>query len=337
MKGGLETRLRNYIDYFLSRGDEVTVICSRVDAGVKLSEKVTLVKLNTRYFPKPLRPWLFYQKVRNYLKETAFDFSLSLGRTAGQDAVLAPANHLAYLNFLGKISRSFSDQLQIYLDQQAFEHSRKIFACSHMVRQELIDLYNTQHSKIEILYPPINILKFTPDLKSQKNALRVKQGLSPEQKIFLFVSTGHKRKGLPFLLELFSKLDPNKYLLLISGKPEVKTNLKNIKDVGFNDNLNDWYAMSDFLIHPAKYEPFGQIITEAIYMKTPVLISDRVGAKELITSKEGRVIPEGNLDAWLQAVESVHPSDFTFETDFVKENQLSLDEHMKKMLSALNF
>ena len=37
----------------------------------------------------------------------------------------------------------------------------------------------------------------------------------------------------------------------------------------------NWYALADFLIHPAKYEPFGQIITEVIYMKTPVLISDR--------------------------------------------------------------
>ena len=260
-----------------------------------------------------------------------------MGRTAGQDAVLAPANHLAYLNFLGKTSKSFSDQLQVYLDQQAFDCSKTIFACSQMVKKELIELYNTEASKIEVLYPPINTLKFNPDLKSQKEAFKIKHGFSPEQKIFLFVSTGHQRKGLSFLLKLFSKLDPNKYLLLVSGKPEVKTSLKNIQDIGFNNNLNEWYSLSDFLIHPAQYEPFGQIITEAIYMKTPVLISDHVGAKELVTSREGRVLPEGNMEAWLLVIESVNPSDFTFETDFVKEHQLSLQDHMKKMLSALNF
>ncbi len=298
---------------------------------------MTIAKLNTRYIPKPLRPWWFYQKVSNFIKENAFDFSLSLGRTAGQNAVLAPANHLAYLNFLGKTNKSFSDQLQIYLDQQAFDCSKTIFACSQMVKQELIDLYATPPSKIIVLYPPINTLKFNPDLKSQKEALRIKYGVPREQKTFLFVSTGHQRKGLSFLLKLFARLDSNKYLLLISGKPEVKTNLKNIKDIGFNTNLNEWYAISDFLIHPARYEPFGQIITESIYMKTPVLISDHVGAKELVTSNEGRVLPEGNLEAWLEVVQTVSPSDFTFETDFVQENQLSLQDHMKKMLSALNF
>lgn len=336
LKGGLETRLQNYIEFFLLRGDEVTVVCSRVDTEVTLDARVTLIKLNTRYFPKPLRPWLFYQKVRSYLKDTRFDFSLSLGRTAGQHAVLAPANHLAYLNFLGKGSQSFSDQLQVYLDRQAFESSKTIFACSQMVKQELIDLYGTQASKIEVLYPPINISKFNPNLKTKKTALRLKHQLSPNQKIFLFVSTGHTRKGLPFLLELFSKLDPKKHLLLVSGKPEVKTSLENVQNIGFNSNLNEWYALSDFLIHPAKYEPFGQIVTEAIYMKTPVLISDHVGAKELITSEVGLVLPEGNLGTWQRIVESTNFTAFTFETDFVKENQLSLNDHMKKMLSTLN-
>ena len=75
-----------------------------------------------------------------------------------------------------------------------------------MVKKELIDLYTTKASKIEVLYPPINILKFDPDLKAQKEALRLKHGFNPKQKIFLFVSTGHKRKGLPFLLNYFLSL-----------------------------------------------------------------------------------------------------------------------------------
>lgn len=280
---------------------------------------------------------MFYQKVGYLLKEKKFDFSLSLGRTAGQDAVLAPANHLAYLGYLGKIRQSFSDQLQVYLDRQAFNNSKIILACSQMVKKELIDLYKTEASKIEVLYPPINTSKFEPDLKLQKTSLRLKHNIDPNQKIFLFVSTGHKRKGLPFLLKLFSKLDSKKYLLLVSGKPEVKSTLENVRDIGFNSNLNEWYALTDFLIHPAQYEPFGQIITEAIYMKTPVLISDRVGAKELVTSKEGQVLPEGNIEAWNQAIKSIDTKDFTFETDFVEEHQLSLQNHMKKMLSTLNF
>ena len=269
------------------------------------------------------------------MKSEAFDFSLSLGRTAGQKSVLAPANHLAYLKYMGKTRRSFSDQMQIYLDQLAFEHSEKIFPCSEMVKQELIECDKVEESKLEVLYPPFNTSKFTPHLKKEKTRLRKENGIGENQKVFIFVSTGHKRKGLDFLLKLFSLLDSKQYMLLVSGKPEVKTELKNIKNIGFNSHLNEWYALSDYLIHPAKYEPYGQIITEAIYMKTPVLISDNVGAKELVTNKEGKVLPEGDLDIWLQTILSVQLSDFSFDEDFVTKNQLSLEAHMTKMLSKM--
>lgn len=337
LKGGLETRLQNYIEYFLSRGDEVTVVCSRVDEDVKLSDKVTLVKLNTRYIPKPFRPLFFYFKVKKYLANQVFDVSLSLGRTVGQDAVLAPATHLAFQKALSNKNTSLRDYMQIFLDRESYKKSKVIFAASNTVKNELIDLYNVPKQKIKILFPPFNEKRYSPLLKENKSILREKKGFKSDKKIFLFVSVGHRHKGLDFLMRLFSMLDESKYILLISGKPLVKSSLKNVIDVGYNLDLNELYALADFLIHPAKYESFGQIVTESIYMKTPVLISDHVGAKQLITLNEGLVLPEGNVEAWLQAIESVDPLDFKFETDFVKENQLSLDDHMKKMLLALNF
>ena len=103
--------------------------------------------------------------------------------------------------------------------------------------------------------------------------------------------------------------------------------------MGFEQDLNSWYAVADFLIHPAKYEPFGQIVTEALYMKTPVLLSDKVGVKELITKEKGVVLPEGDLDRWEEMVRRVEVDQFDFEEDFVAKYGLSLESHMQKMLS----
>lgn len=331
MKGGLETRLHNYLTYFLNRGDDVTIICSTIEEQTSLPNTVEIVKLNVRYIPKPFRPFAFYKKVKKYLNDAPFDFSLSLGRTAGQHAVLAPSTHLAYLKYMKTKTRKLSDYMQVFLDRISYETSNIVFACSEMLKEELIDLYKIDSSKIKVLYPPFNPSNFNRELISEKESLRKEMSYTNDQQLFLFVSTGHKRKGLNFLLKLFQKLG-NRYQLLIVGTPEVHSHLKNVQYVGYEKNTSKWYAMCDYLIHPARYEAFGQIITESLYMQTPVIISDRVGAKELIGEQEGLVLPEGDLENWIRTIEQLDKDQFRVVNDFVTVHKLGLEDHMNKML-----
>ena len=246
--------------------------------------------------------------------------------------MLAPATHLGYMKYLDVKSKKLTDYMQVYLDKHSYLSSEKVFACSTMIKQELIELYKIDERKIKILYPPFNASKFDKNLKSKKEQLKSKLGYSSEQVLFLFVSTGHKRKGVPFLLKLFKEL-PETHQLMIIGKPEVKTNLPNVQYQGFESDLNNWYAVADFLIHPAKYEPYGQIVTEALYMNTPVVISDKVGAKELVGENEGLVLPEGELEVWKEKLLGIKLSDFIIDEKFAEKNELLLEHHMSKMLS----
>lgn len=307
-------------------------MCSHVEEAVVLPQNVNIIKLPVRHIPKPFRPYAFFRKVKNYITKSNFDFSLSLGRTIGQQYVLAPATHLGYMKYLGVKSKKLSDYMQVYLDRQSYLSSKKVFACSTMVKQELIDLYKIDKKKVEVLYPPFNASKFDKSLKNNKEQLKKKIGYSSEQILFLFVSTGHKRKGVPFLLKLFKEL-PETHQLMIIGKPEVKTNLPNVQYKGFESDLNEWYAIADFLIHPAKYEPYGQIVTEALYMDTPVVISDKVGAKELVGESEGLVLPEGELEVWEEKLLGIKLTDFNIDKYFVEKNELLLEHHMSKMMS----
>lgn len=134
------------------------------------------------------------------------------------------------------------------------------------------------------------------------------------------------------MLKLFKEL-PATHQLMIIGKPEVKTNLPNVQYKGFESDLNKWYAVADFLIHPAKYEPYGQIVTEALYMNTPVVISDKVGAKELVGKNEGLVLPEGELEVWKEELLEIKLSDFCIDEHFAEKNELLLEHHMVKMMS----
>lgn len=61
---------------------------------------------------------------------------------------------------------------------------------------------------------------------------------------------------------------------------------------GHQNDLNDFYAEIDMLVHPARNEPFGLVVVEALFAATPVLASDSVGAADLINPpKNGLTFP----------------------------------------------
>ncbi|MDP3192369.1 glycosyltransferase, partial [Rhodoferax sp.] len=64
------------------------------------------------------------------------------------------------------------------------------------------------------------------------------------------------------------------------------------------------YPGFDVLLHPAKAEPYGMVISEAMAARVPVVISDVCGAAVHVTSDSGAVLPlSAPLDAWVGAVE----------------------------------
>lgn len=333
LRGGLETRLINYMDYLIHNGHDVTVICAKKSNEVTLPKGVRLIRLSLGLMPKVFRPWYFNRKLAAFMKKEAFDFSLSLGRTSHQDTVLAPCNHLGYLEAIGKKRQSIDDKMQTHLDEVAFAHSKIIYAASEMMKDELIHFYHVPAEKIHILHPPSNVRKFNQDLRPQRDQLRKKFNIRPDKYAFAFVSTSHKRKGIELLLNLFKELQDEPFELLIAGHPKVRTNLPNVKFLGFVTEGQELYTAVDFTIHPSFYEPFGQIITESLLCGTPVLISDKVGAKEIISDKEGVVLSSFELKDWLDLLRSLPNRQFDIDANFGQKQGLSLEQHMEKMLA----
>jgi glycosyltransferase involved in cell wall biosynthesis len=148
---------------------------------------------------------------------------------------------------------------------------------------------------------------------------------------FAFVSTSHYRKGLDILLEAFAGLDPERFALFVAGSP-VSSSLPHVHSLGFLKNPAALYAAADFYLHPARYEPFGQIVTEALQCGTPVLVSDRVGAKEILSPQEGRVIESLAPEAWREAILALPGQEFSIGEEVGREKELLLEQHMHKMM-----
>ena len=332
-KGGLERRLINYMHYFSNNGYQVTVFATRKDDSISLPKNVHFVRVSIGPIPKYFRALFFAKKIKRIMPKYSFDISLSLGRTLYQTNILDAGNHYGYMQCLGYKNKSLKDHINLYLDRTSFACSRHIFACSNMVKNFNIEGYGTYKEKIKVAYPPANVQQFNQDLRSKRSELRTLYNLKENVLTFLFISTGHKMKNLSFLLKLFAALDKNRYELIIAGsKPKSKLP-ENVRFIGFAKEPQKIYTAVDYTIHPALYEPFGQVIVESILCGTPVILSHQVGAKELITENEGIVISSFNINDWIQVIQNLESMSFAIDPNFATDQKLTIDQHMDILLN----
>ena len=332
LRGGLETRLINYTNYLCEQGHKVSIICAQNKGDVIFPDTVQIIQLPIRIVPKPLRMLAFNFRLKHFLSHNKFDFTFSLGRTFYQDAVLAPSNHEGYLRAMNKSGRRILDIVEHYLDQKTCEHNEVIFAASSMIKDEMIAYYQADPKHVHVLFPPLNTKNFKKISDAEKRVIRSKYNINPTTKVFAFVSASHKRKGLDILLKAFESLVNHDVLLLIAGYPAITSDLPNVRFLGFLESPAIIYHLADFTVHPARYEPYGQIISESLACDTPVIVSDRVGAKEIVTPDVGRVLPTLDHEVWANTMLTVDRSDFHIPLDFVHQNELSLAQHMNKLM-----
>jgi len=283
----------------------------------------------------PFGMMFFNALSKNIIPKGNFDLSFSLGRTANQDIVLCPGNHLGYLKAMGIYFPSPIDWLNIFLDRKAYRKSKLILACSEMMKHELIGLFKVDAKKIRVLLPPIDVARFNQTGKKNKQKLRTKYGFSESKISLLFLTTGNKRKGYPFLLSLMNELRDEPIELIIAGVKPMHTKLPNVKYIGYSENSEELLWAADALIHPALYEPFGQVITESIQCGTPVLVSEMVGAKQIVTKAVGRVVKGSSTTDWRNAINDFAESKFEIPIDFAQNLELTTEQHCAAILKMV--
>ncbi len=331
-RGGLETRLLNYLRYFTDRGHDVQLIVSKVDPQVSIPRSIVLHRIDLKFVPKPVRMWFFNRGLGQIMDREKFDLSLSLGRTSHQDLVLCPGTHLGYMDALGIRFRGPIDRMNVHLDRLAYRDSRLILAASEKIEDELVDLAKVPEDKIHILYPPTDTAVFNRSGGHRKKEFREKHGFSRTKKSLLFVTTGNHLKGYGFLLKLMGRMADLPVELVIAGVKPMQTDLKNVKYIGYSENVEELMWAADALIHPALYEAYAQVVSEALLCGLPVIISDRVGARSVVTRQVGLVVTGFDTDRWTDAVTACLQRQWDIPVDFAQTHGLTIRQHCERIL-----
>jgi glycosyltransferase involved in cell wall biosynthesis len=166
--------------------------------------------------------------------------------------------------------------------QSACRRADKVIAISEQTKRDLLELYNVDNDKIEVVYQDCNpIFKRVVDIKERQE---IRALYHMEGPYVLCVGTLEERKNQHRLVEAFADVKASDFQLILIGKqtgytPKIfefikKYNLENKVKVLSNvptTHLPALYQEAEVFAYISVYEGFGIPILEALHSGTPVL------------------------------------------------------------------
>lgn len=194
-------------------------------------------------------------------------------------------------------------RLVLAIERMNFGHGRlrEAIAVSNNVKEDLIRHYGTPADRIDVVYPGVDTMEYTPEKRPiARQKIRTAYGIPNDSALAMFIGWEFKRKGLMQVVRAMPKIK-DMHLLVVGGgdrRPyEAEARRLGVSDrlhfAGFVEDISMCYAASDVMVFPTAYEPFGSVIVEAMACGTPVVTTKHAGAAELITEgKEGMLIED---------------------------------------------
>ena len=190
--------------------------------------------------------------------------------------------------------------MQLYLERRELTKPFCIVPNSQVISKQLAHYYPQLAGK---LAAPI-----VPGV--QPGTVRAPHTVLASGGVIGFVGKEWRRKGLPLAVEIVAHLRrtrPELEFWVVGPQPEEIRHLFAGWQGGYR--LLGWrgqsdYAGLDLLLHPAKAEPYGMVISEAMAARVPVVVSDVCGAAAQVTPDAGAIVPLGaSAERWADEVE----------------------------------
>jgi len=180
-----------------------------------------------------------------------------------------------------------------------------VVAVSSRFGEHLVADYGVNPDKMTVVPNPIDLAELVPrDMRLQNEKLRI-----------VFISRMSSRKGVELIVELSHRLADlageidlhligaetlwSDYRPLLGG---LDRRVAQFHGAMARVDLARFLGAADLLIQPAKYEPFGLTVGEALACGLPVVASEEVGATEGVASECCITVPAGDVNSLEQAV-----------------------------------
>ena len=254
--------------------------------------------------------------------------------------------HKVFLNIENKSKLNPLHPIYLFLEKRCFNNAKFIIANSNMIKDEIIDTYGIRPNKIDVVYNGVE--SKTINHESSFKKLSKEFDIDKNSSILLYVGSGFKRKGVEEFLEIIAKLKNQSVKAFIIGKEknleyyqQLSKDLKIDKTVIFTGpraDVDDFYTISDIFLFPTRYEPFSNVVLEAMSYENAVFTTRQNGAHEILTdeyimasSKDFSVAKK--IDDLLEDAKEL--SDIKRENKLIA-SKLSIELNMQKTIEVIN-
>jgi UDP-glucose:(heptosyl)LPS alpha-1,3-glucosyltransferase len=232
------------------------------------------------------------------------DLVLSFARAAGADILRSGGGaHSSYLRAARKWRGTLGSatmrlrpyhRVQLIIEREAFcsPELKHVIAVSNFVRDDLVYEFKLAPSILTTIYNGVDLARFTTASSAEERArVRGRFKLPPEARVVLFVGNGFGRKGLGFLVEAWPRLKSKAHLVVVGADRDLSRYQKRAAGLGVAEricfagpqsNVEGIFRAADAFALPSLFEPFGNVVLEAMASGLPVMTSDFCGVAEIL-------------------------------------------------------
>jgi UDP-glucose:(heptosyl)LPS alpha-1,3-glucosyltransferase len=190
---------------------------------------------------------------------------------------------------------------------------RRFLAVSDLAREIFLREYPVDRDLVTVLHPGIDTSPYDRlDRSRCRREVRNRFGIGLDDPLILFVSMNFSIKGLDHLLRGLGRLRERnpaaRFRLLVIGRGDERAYGRLAGELGLGeevvftgpvkrDELPEIYLAGDCYAMLSRFDTFGMVVLEAMAAGLPVLISGRVGARDLVREGKNGFIVEAPEDA----------------------------------------
>ena len=318
--GGAERFVSRALEALDSSNLELNVITREWQGPVKPDWRIHIC--NPRKWGRISRERGFTNAARALWESKQFDLVQSHERIPGCDLYRAGDGvHRRWLEQRARIlpgwkqALLFADRYHRYVmnaerEMYQHDHLRGVICNAEMIKQEIIADFGLPAEKIHVIYNAIDNQRFTPPDEETFAALRQARGIPLQATCLVYVGSGFERKGLDAAIRAIASTDRH---LFVVGKDKDQRRYESLAAslncasrvhfFGMQTETLPFYQMADGLLLPTLYDPFPNVILEAMACGLPVITTTGCGGQEFIVQgQNGYVCDALDIPALQDAV-----------------------------------
>jgi len=281
---------------------------------------VTFHKVPILLFPRFMRQISFASFVQRQIQRGGFDLVHSHDRIFRMHLLtMHGIPHAEWIREARKKRLTLFDRAMAWVERKGLTgpDMRMVLPVSGLVKEKLLKAYAIPDHRICVIHPGISEQHFASlDREICRRRIRTRHGLSESDVVVLFVGMNFEIKRLGLVIEGLAGLIREKsggagLKLLVAGKGDPLPYQALARRLGIAERIifagvtrevEAYYLASDIFVMPSVFDTFGMAVLEAMAAGLPVVITQKVGARDLLTdSVQGFILSETPKPAELAA------------------------------------